>query len=558
MGLIDLGIIGILYWASSRGIDLSDEACGLMRYTNPEQIDVTFRWTYLIVNKLLLWAVPDPFNVRILRLVLTLLSSIFLSYSAFHWIKSNLHEVKESFLLLVPVIVVLGSFLSYNHGTQALSYNSMSTILLNVFVGVLIIPQTKRLWIIPIGLSILNILLLLNKFQNGILAFIIVIIWIIAKMKWKEILINGSLFLLSFGSMLFLSGFTSSVTHQVIEALNVNVGHEPLTLIIQYKDNLIDSLKLLYEWYPWSVTIWASLVLIQFLSRFFRTLTGFMRTILPIIIIGDLYFYRTLGGDFIHNKLLILPFLVYLIHYLFEYIFVLISHGSYRSRKLWGVLLLLILLPGIGSAGTNNNILLQSTLYLSGWLLFGLIIEFIKWRSLSLGGSLIMILIGLISITQIINRQLDNPYRQDLPLIQQKTVLKNTAIGEGLLTSNDIAESIDRANTLLKEEGYQVGSPIFAYSMETGFVYLAGGWVPGMAWYKPFWPEKTCFYLKHIDPGELRSMFLMLPMEEDNASLYSCLMDIGINFETDYKMVGSFSYPRKDKLIGINVYAPLN
>jgi len=158
LGLLNLILIVVVWWASYRGFDLSDESFYYLGYRHYANIpDLSAASFHFIYGKFFSFLDLSLAGVRLLRLFLSLLASLIL-YVGIKKVKSP-GAWSERFILFN--VILGGMLLSYTWAPMALSYNSMSTIFFACIVGFWLIgisssPRTKLFcWTILGGFFVL-------------------------------------------------------------------------------------------------------------------------------------------------------------------------------------------------------------------------------------------------------------------------------------------------------------------------------------------------------------------------------------------------------------------
>ena len=131
--LLNAITILVIYWACYHSIDLSDESYYYMGYLHFDNVpDLSGASFHMVFNSFFSSFNMSLPEVRVLRLFLTVLAAciLFLGLD-----KVLTHKNKPEKFLLFNV-VLSGMLLSYSWAPLALSYNSMSTVLISLIIGV--------------------------------------------------------------------------------------------------------------------------------------------------------------------------------------------------------------------------------------------------------------------------------------------------------------------------------------------------------------------------------------------------------------------------------------
>jgi len=76
----------ILVWGINKGFDFTDEGYYILGYQQGQEIGFCVSFFHLIIRKVFAWLSLDVIDTRSIRLVLTILSSLFFSIGLWQWI----------------------------------------------------------------------------------------------------------------------------------------------------------------------------------------------------------------------------------------------------------------------------------------------------------------------------------------------------------------------------------------------------------------------------------------------------------------------------------------
>lgn len=151
--VITIAMLLIILWGLNKGFDLSDEGYYMLGF-NKEQVignQVLFFW--LPVKYVFSFVELNVLNIRIIRLLLTILSSFVLSLGFYRWYK---YISGNSNFIIILGIVLIGNFASYTIFPQSLSYNTLIPFYQGLSIGILFYALSEN-----------------NKFKVSFLFFII-------------------------------------------------------------------------------------------------------------------------------------------------------------------------------------------------------------------------------------------------------------------------------------------------------------------------------------------------------------------------------------------------
>ena len=168
--IITLLFFSIIIWIIDKGFDLTDEGYHLLGYSNNQEIGIptNFSFYHLVVKNIFSWINLDILNTRILRLSLSIIST-FIFIHGFHqlvtkYFKQNKYQYGQYLFLLI------GTFMSYAFGPQAISYNHLVQFISLICFGLLFMVicnpsiNNKTLFRSYVFISIIGFLLSLELF----------------------------------------------------------------------------------------------------------------------------------------------------------------------------------------------------------------------------------------------------------------------------------------------------------------------------------------------------------------------------------------------------------
>ena len=150
-------LVFLLIWISNKGFDLTDESYYFIGYYNKIDPNLSVSFFHRIYYQFI--GSNSIIISRIIRVILTLLSSFFLGYVVGAYFKFE-RKIESG------LFVALFSILSYAFYPPTLSYNSMTIILFNSVVILQFIYFQKKSVIIPVILGFVLTLLILTKFTT--------------------------------------------------------------------------------------------------------------------------------------------------------------------------------------------------------------------------------------------------------------------------------------------------------------------------------------------------------------------------------------------------------
>ena len=550
----------VIGWACHKGMDLSDESFYFMGYLyskNPYLDPASF---HIVFDRLFSYWDMTLIDVRLLRLLLTIIASFPLYFGIRRLIQLN--SVKEKFILFN--IILSGMMLSYAWAPLALSYNSMSCILIATISGFWILTFTSdKLYLKAVYaflLGFLCILLFYVKITNVILFPILAfgtLYWInkgnnLGKLTTAYAII---LIIVSFGigiisSLALYSGGLTSISDTLEQytretfAMSDNKSHSPAHLKKRYFDNaemVLTRLK-----YPLLLIIGLFTAIKLYLARSKKKNKSLVHKL--FLVIGILIFIITvtqnkywLGGAGFHYRVLI--------PYIFIGVLAFLDRLLENKRIDYVLVLSLLAIPLAGAIGTNNGLSAQVLFY--GVFIFLLLHYLINSSGTLWYKNILLVGMVLLCSSQILTATIINPYRQS-GLSNSIKALEGVKSLEGLKVDNGLYQLKDELAFLEKIEAEYV----FAYSSHRGMALLIDKVPYTLDWFHETDPDKMCRAIDKSDIEQREIIFLIpeeLPLENE---AIDCLSNKGIHFREDFHQVKSIKFfdHRKKKELTLNIY----
>ncbi|TMM58999.1 hypothetical protein FEE95_06080 [Maribacter algarum] len=560
LGLFNLSAVGVIVWASYRGLELSDESFYYLgyRYFNSSP-DLSAASFHLIYGRFFSFLDLSLTGVRLLRLFLTLLASLVL------YIGIAKHKAPASWpgRFILFNVILSGMLLSYTWTPMALSYNTMSSILIACVIGFWLLnlkskKQAQNLcWAILGGLFVL---LFFIKATNLILLPLV----LFGELYWRYIqnsqkkripkLSPGSIitFVLGIlGMLIFVSRGVGPIpetvdTHlqQLFGLANTDSTHTFSYLWNKYYTNAeMVFLKLLFP-------VLSILILYIFAKVYSRkskdeTFTWPIKLfkILGIIILLVFIVHNEYWkGGIQYRYHMLIPFI-------FGFVFVLLNQNIESEKINFIFLLGLLSVPVAGSIGTNNGLSAQILFY--GVFVFLLIYYVIQSSKATWYTYIILGIMMLIATSQVISGTVLRPYRLS-PLDGNK----NKLYGVDALNNLKVDTAVFELSENLKSLKTIDSEYIFTYSGMMGVNLLLDKKPYSLEWFNESDDEKICLIITKSQITSDNILFMIPEKFPLTEKVISCFAEKGIDFKADYLKIKSFEcfYPRNNTNITLEVY----
>lgn len=535
-------LLSVVIWGLNKGFDITDEGYYLLGYQDGQEIGYSPSGFQYVIRGFFGWMDLDIINVRILRLIISLISVLLLTIA----LKDRITN-KLSFLYIFCFLGI-GCLLSYTYGPQSLSYNSLISSILISILSLLLIGEKKKGFL---GVScfvfsgFLFSLGLLIKFPP-VLVFLVAVtsnIFFISKWTHKNKLKAVLAVIIGFllGLMLF-----SSFCHSIFDFyLDFYKGIVLTSQSSGYTLNtLAENLGFLFVQ---TISISGFLLFIFFVINTFSKhnspiICFFTVSLLTVFFLT--YYYEYLIKYSAGNSFPYLFFVLTYVLYKSQHYFHLRTEFEFKSSYL--LLIFLFVFPFIGSIGTDNPFLSNSTFMISSW--FGLVILVGDKLPLnSTFSSIMAIALFVFGSYLFYSQYVKNPYRSTNLFYQSESISN-----ERVKVDTTMSQFMGKINEILNQNNFKKGDPIIALYRIPGLVYLLEGKSPGGV--ISLWDyRRTGQFLEELKRSKMdysKSFFLIKNRYTD--SLVSGLNELGLNFPNDYRNVGKIFYPKSNtsKMVG--------
>jgi hypothetical protein len=233
------------------------------------------------------------------------------------------------------------------------------------------------------------------------------------------------------------------------------------------------------------------------------------------------------------------------------------------------VISLLLLMPLIGSFGTNTGLVEKAVDNLPMWFAVMLVllhdfsrIETIPYDFRKSGLGAFITFVVAITAVQIVYGYVLHPYHLRENLLQQKYEVANSTRLAGLKLDRETANFYQALVGVLEEQtNYQQKDAVIGLFNIPGMVYAVGGLSPGKAYFPRVAKlEATCRAISLTEMKDL-DQAIILSMFELTTKNAACFLDFGIGIVNNYQLMGKLAVPyeylQKRDQDFLYIYAPL-
>jgi hypothetical protein len=477
-------IIFILIWGLNKGFDIADEGMLVLSYQKSYDCPISITFYDKIIKFYFSWIDLNIINLRIIRLILTIISALVFSHGLSVWLKNN-NPAKENSLTfsLIFGFILLGGFVSYGLGEQTLSYNHINSFILQISSGLLLCQLSKcdkklrfRFLLISFVIGILLSIQLFVKQPTALLFFVMIIAidlsWHGINKKRKAYLILSMISGIVFGCILY-SVFIEDIRTEFQRFLLAKSFFQNNFSIYTNQHYLYSLIIVIYQF---GKVLIVSMVLVLFYVFFNKFLNKFKNQKTIYLAIVLLAILTIISLKFVVKQLLFLMPLCLILSYLF--ISFLTDKKSFSQKVLSSnnviLGLFLLILPYLGGLGTGGPLSKHCTFYVPFW--YGLILFLLTLFNTENKIKYFLFYLILIQSTYyIIDSFVFHPYSCRNERYFEKYSVSDICPGENVKVDYESKQFLIKLKQNLELIHYKNSDPIIACWNMPGLIYLMGG-----------------------------------------------------------------------------------
>lgn len=565
-------VVGVILWASRRGLDLTDEGFALLSTADPRADAANFSQFAVLVDVVLGPWQPGVTGYRLIRLGLlagsaALLGSAFAGFCTARLPRLAALMPRRS---LVVGFVVLAGLLGYSWLPNALSYNDVNTTLVHVQGALLLrlgAAGDERLsrWRSAAALA-LGGLVALQVFVKWSSALAVLGLVVVALLGWSGLrrgswacaaVMGGVGLTLVVVSAEGLGGpFRLDALLAATEITSTGATHDPAEVLEKYARTLVDTVVtvLVSSWWrvPALVMLLAGAGLVAAVVRPVRSagIVAWSASSAAVTVLlveagrlaatGSGYVLRGLQGELLVSVLLACGLAALLVRWAPE------ARARDGRRTRWTTVGVLVGLPFAAAFGTASSLVLHGTTAAAGLGCTILLTVATARRTvpprLPPVHALAPATLAALFAVMIVHGTVVEPYRVPTSLLEQSLPVEGVPRLEGLRVDPGTAAFVGALHDVVMEDtGFRSGDPILALSHMPGLVYALGGTAPGPVWIDyplPGRQERTCAGLRTA-PDAVADTDLVLVNSAVTAEMEACLDDLLPGWPEEFEERGS-------------------
>jgi hypothetical protein len=566
VSLLAIVQIAFCIWIINKGFDFTDEAYSFLGIKNTEETGRVATYYTIILDTLFGWLNLTIVNVRVLRLLFILLCGGILAHGLSQWFAAKVNS-DATYRYAIFTFVIVGSLLTNANGSQSLTYNLMSSLILQTAAGLYLLSfqnnylSRTKTGVIFFFVGFLVFSLFMVKFSSAILLLALVFVmiaWDKANIRvilmYLVLIFIGALAagLLFFGRDLFLWFGNYLETLEILARQSTGSIWQRYLEDYEYTKSSKIVSNLLY------ISIFTILLIVNFFIKNQILRIGI------VLVTGSVMVYIAytndyyLGGPPHYYTYTGLYIIVLFALFCCELVRVAIRWRQKQKQHggLYMVACFLLALPLCGIVGTSNLPSIQLIWYTSFLFAAVFLLLYLHGKYVL---SVMIVVLGVNATLAGVSGIVYFPYRINGTLFDEKQSVGAPMSDEKIKVNAELLESIKSFHRVLTNEtSFVKGDPIFATSPDYfGFIYLSEGVLPGWGWYDEKATPYNCYCLKNTNVKSLDRMIVLMPSYYKMDSLYvNCLADMGVRFPDDYSPVDSVAYHMGTLNRTFTIFAP--
>ena len=569
--LYSLFIIVFLAWGLNKGLDLTDEGLYLLQLKYPLEYGDSSNWLSGFLGLINL----NVTGYRLVRLVLTIFLSGYLTVHLSKFIQKQLPDYSNGTnIYVVFAFVFSGAALSYSIYPLTISYNTVTLFSLLLVVGQLFwllnIEKSSRKThgCLLMGLGVMIMMVFVSKFTSGAVMLLVGIFFI----NGKRIIDNASISMLLIDYMLFGTGMLFFIV--ISPLLGCSIYDRIDLIIVQLGSNKEDG----------GITAYLSMYYVSIADVISLCRAKFSPVLLMLFCLGiidsrikevrwrqgvqimtfslalSFVIYDTLNNRYLENiRTMIVPLLTILLAMASALIGTLLGKTvvfNERNIKVkWRLVLAAILclvIPFIGSVGTNNLLSIQSILFMFSWSVLILLLSII-YANVSKNSTvlyLVMLSVIVISGLQLYKGMVLHPYRISQPLNELTIKLEDhdVYVDDKVYKYYTDIKQILKNRVVLEQD-----HPMLDINGTSGLIYLLGGKSPGSGWNKNSTATIGKFKIMRSKMDNLGKTIVFAPSSGMAQEYVDALNSKGANYPKNYETIGTIKHYVYGYDVDINV-----
>jgi len=569
--LYSLFILVLLAWGLNKGLDLTDEGLYLLQLKYPLEYGDSSNWLSGFLGQFNL----NVTGYRLVRLVLTIFSSGYLTVHLSKFIKKQLPDYPNGTnICVVFVFVFSGAALSYSIYPLTISYNTVTLFSLLLAVGQLFwllnIEKSSRKThgSLLMGFGVMIMMVFVSKFTSGAVMLLVGIFFIngkriienssISKLLIDYILVGAGMLLFIVASPLLGCSIYDRIDLIIAQLESTKNDGGITSYLPMFYTSVADVISLCRAKFFLVLLMLFCLGIIDRWVKEARWRQGIQ--IMAFSLALSFVIYETLSNRFLENIFtMIVPLLTVLLATASALIGALLGKAAvFNERNIkvkWRLVLVAILclvIPFVGSVGTDNLLAIQSILFMFSWTVLILLLSmaYVHVTKNSTVLYLVMLSVIVISGLQLYKGMVVHPYRISQPLNELTIKLED----QGVYVDEKVYKYITDIKQILENKVVlEHDHPMLDINGTSGPIYLLGGKCPGSGWNKNSSATIGRFRIMRSKMDNLGKTIVFAPSSGMAQEYVDALNSKGANYPKNYETIGTIKHYVYGYEVDINV-----
>jgi len=554
--VIIASVICTILWGINKGFDITDEGFAMLLYKYPQEYTFIVTTFHMLGSKLFEWLSPNIITYRLLRLILSVLSTLIFSWGFWVWLKNNdfiKNNISINFLTHT-LFLILGCLSYYSLSHYIANYNAINSHLMLISTGILLFiianhkqndNNKKYTWLLML-LGIIIAFQFFIKFSSAIL-FLTLSIFLLL-LYFRKVIVTLypilGVFIGIFLYFIFIQDYQSWLlgTVESVKLTSTTDVYGPVKLLEQYFNyfsSITQHLIISFLFLFFSLFLLTRLFFIykEYNLKKEHNVLIVVSTILYTFFIYQIYQLGLYKGSQLHTVFWEKSAHIYIV-ILFACLSILLAVlwnnikqlFSLENLKILSVILLLLIEPIVGMVGTNNVSSAALSPYLTTWfaLILMLVLYLSKFQEVNTLSSIILITVALLTLSKVVDGVIYSHYRLADKRINQTETIENIDLLNGIKVDIKTKHFFEELNKIIKEKtDFEKGDPILAAYDMPGIVYALGGISPGTPWYfveKESLQKTNCAALSRSKLKNLNRTLVLIQWQMYQ-EFYDCMSD---------------------------------
>jgi len=542
-------MLGVILWGLNKGFDFYDEGYYVARNLNPELYFFGVNHFDRLIHSLFGWMTPNILTFRWISLGFNVAGGVCLTLAAVTWFSwATQGALPPATRRVMLWFGLMGALLFYYFYPRSVGYDVLNGFFMAVYAGGLLISQVawakRKFYMAAAALLCAGFAVGIDffiKWPTAMDALLVGSVWILSVHRktgaLARLALMGVLILGAAAGLLVFFQFMLPWERWLEMKPLIPRGESPFLIYLrQYFSDFRNESRIWVYAIPWIFMVvkkarqeqpewlrswvfwffflaWGIYAQMKFLGPSKNHVPYFI--LLSLAVTGLLLWFRAEPAEKI------------------------------RLRALIPGAVLLLILPGIGSFGTANSLMLGAVPFIAGWvlLLVFAVALFSPGYRFGARGSAFLLVVAFQTVLMLVVHH--NFRSKDIgSLSAQNTPIYAPAVFKGLwMAEKQVQELNALKKAMVEQGGFQTGDPVLSLFGLSGYALYFEGISPGAPWffYHSTVQSQNCWQLKkgleRADPAKVVVLTNQFFKAEHWNTFVPCMNAYGIRFPAGYQEV---------------------